>query len=64
MHLNISKHKIKYTQWVNDMEVGLGMLFDFKQIDEESEKNALERLTKTNLTLQLLILKKIRLLAI
>lgn len=37
----------KYTEWVNDMEVGIGMIFACKLIDEETEKNALERLSKS-----------------
>ncbi|XTR36995.1 GNAT family N-acetyltransferase [Paraclostridium tenue] len=36
----------KYTKWINDMEVSLGMTFANMLIDEESEKNALERLAK------------------
>lgn len=36
----------KYTEWVNDMEVGIGMIFPSKLIDEETEKNILERLSK------------------
>ncbi|HAQ41912.1 MAG TPA: GNAT family N-acetyltransferase [Clostridiales bacterium] len=38
---------VKYTEWVNDMEVAIGMIFATKLIDEESEKNALERLSKS-----------------
>jgi RimJ/RimL family protein N-acetyltransferase len=49
---------LKYTQWVNDMEVGLGMLFAFKQIDEESEKNALERLTKSEFNFAIIDIEK------
>lgn len=37
----------KYTEWVNDMEVGLGMIFASKLIDEETEKSVLERLSKS-----------------
>lgn len=37
---------VKYTEWVNDMDVAVGMIFATKLIDEESEKNTLERLAK------------------
>ncbi|MEG2789189.1 MAG: GNAT family protein [Romboutsia sp.] len=36
---------IKYTKWVNDMDVAIGMTFATMSIDEESEKKALERLS-------------------
>jgi RimJ/RimL family protein N-acetyltransferase len=39
---------IKYTEWVNDMEVAIGMIFSTKLIDEEIERNTLERLTKSD----------------
>jgi RimJ/RimL family protein N-acetyltransferase len=38
---------LKYTEWVNDMEVAIGMIFSTKLIDEETEKNTLEKLTKS-----------------
>lgn len=38
---------LKYTEWVNDMEVAVGMIFATKLIDEESERNVLERLSKS-----------------
>lgn len=38
---------VKYIEWVNDMEVSMGMIFATKLIDEESEKNVLERLSKS-----------------
>lgn len=37
---------VKYTEWVNDMDVAVGMIFATKLIDEESEKSTLERLAK------------------
>jgi RimJ/RimL family protein N-acetyltransferase len=37
---------LRYTEWVNDMDVAMGMIFASKLIDEESEKSVLERLTK------------------
>ena len=39
---------LKYTGWVNDMDVAMGMIFASKLIDEVSEKNVLERLSKTD----------------
>ncbi|MGL4913964.1 MAG: GNAT family N-acetyltransferase [Romboutsia sp.] len=37
---------VKYTQWVNDMDVAIGMTFANMLIDEEAEKNSLDRLSK------------------
>ncbi len=37
---------IKYTEWVNDMDVAIGMTFANMLINDESEKMALERLSK------------------
>lgn len=36
----------KYTQWINDMEVGIGMLFSASVVTESMESNLLERLTQ------------------
>lgn len=38
----------KYTEWVNDMETGLYVLFASKVYDLQKEKTALENLTKNN----------------
>lgn len=35
---------VKYTEWLNDMEVSIGMPFAASLIDQESEKNILEKL--------------------
>lgn len=37
---------LKYTKWLNDMDVAMGMTFANLLIDEEAEKNALDRLSK------------------
>lgn len=37
---------LKYTEWINDMDVAIGMTFASMLIDEETEKSALERLSK------------------
>ncbi|WP_373599138.1 GNAT family N-acetyltransferase [Paraclostridium bifermentans] len=37
---------LKYTEWINDMDVAIGMTFASMLIDEETEKSVLERLSK------------------
>jgi len=49
---------LKYTEWVNDMEVSMGMIFAYKLIDEESEKIVLERLTKVEFNFAIIDIKK------
>lgn len=49
---------IKYTEWVNDMDVAAGMIFASKLIDEESEKNVLERLIKTEFNFAIIDIAK------
>jgi len=43
--ISIDDYKL-YTEWVNDFEVGLGVTFNKLVLNEESEKSALERLSK------------------
>jgi RimJ/RimL family protein N-acetyltransferase len=45
----------KYTKWINDMEVAVGMTFANMLIDEESEKNALERLVKAQFNFAIIL---------
>lgn len=46
---------VKYTEWVNDMNVALGMTFANMLIDEESEKNELERLSKAQFNFSIIV---------
>ena len=46
---------VKYAEWVNDMDVAIGMTFASMLIDEESEKNALERLSKAQFNFAIIL---------
>lgn len=46
---------VKYAEWVNDMDVAIGMTFASMLIDEESEKNALERLSKVQFNFAIIL---------
>ncbi|SHK07391.1 Protein N-acetyltransferase, RimJ/RimL family [Geosporobacter subterraneus DSM 17957] len=49
---------LKYTAWVNDMEVSIGMLFSSSQITADTEKSIMERLSKTNYNFAIVDLEK------
>lgn len=49
---------LKYTEWVNDMEVAIGMIFASKLIDDESERNVLERLAKVDFNFAIIDIEK------
>jgi len=44
--INVEDYE-KYTSWVNDMEVGVGMIFSASLITAEKEKELLERLAQS-----------------
>lgn len=46
---------VKYAEWVNDMDVAIGMTFASMLINEESEKNALERLSKAQFNFAIIL---------
>ncbi len=49
---------IKYTEWINDMDISMGMIFAAKLIDEESEKSILERLAKGEFNFAIIDIEK------
>lgn len=48
----------KYTEWINDMEVAIGMIFASKLINIDTEKSILERLSKSEFNFAIISAEK------